>query len=54
MGRRFWRPKLLTSLIKGHSMSKRFRKLNMETMEPRQMMAGDVIASVTGGTVVFE
>ena len=32
-------------------MSKRFRKLNMETMEPRQMMAGDVTASVTAGSL---
>lgn len=32
-------------------MSKRYRKLNMETMEPRQMMAGDVMATVTGGTL---
>ena len=40
MGRRSWRPKSLTSLIKGQNMSKRYRKLNMETMEARQMMAG--------------
>jgi hypothetical protein len=32
-------------------MSKRFRKLNIETMEPRRMMAGDVTATVTGGTL---
>jgi hypothetical protein len=32
-------------------MSKRYRKLNMETMEARQMMAGDVMANVTGGTL---
>jgi hypothetical protein len=32
-------------------MSKRYRKLNMETMEARQMMAGDVMATVTGGTL---
>ncbi len=32
-------------------MSKRYRKLNMESMEARQMMAGDVMATVTGGTL---
>ncbi len=32
-------------------MSNRYRKLNMETMEPRQMMAGDVTAAVSAGTL---
>ena len=32
-------------------MSSRQRKLNMERMEAREMMAGDVTATVTGGTL---
>jgi hypothetical protein len=35
-------------------MSKRYRRLNMERMEAREMMAGDITATLAKGTLTLK